>query len=348
MSVGLLYGRNVFQTGVKRYAEELERELRAQGEDVERVEIARRELRFGKLRVGGFVSFWLARLAKAPRHDVVHALAPALAVRGTDVLTIHDLTEEVFPQWYQRGLATRADIRLTRAIGRRVPWLVADSEVTRQHAIKLWKVAPERVVTVHLGIDPERFQPTSERTPLLAEDKPNLVFTGDDNPRKNIALAVRAVAALRREHGIDARLVRVGPTRDPDVHDAYRREAKEQGVDLVEPGFVDDRDLVSLYSHADAFLWPPVAEGFGLPPLEAMACGAPVVALDTPINREVGGPLACYHRDDASDAAAAIARVLAHPPAREALRAYASQFTWARTAARTREVYARVREGKRR
>ncbi|MFA5862233.1 MAG: glycosyltransferase family 1 protein [Candidatus Thermoplasmatota archaeon] len=347
MRVGLLYGRNVFQTGVKRYAEELEHGLRAAGDDVTRIEIARRELKLGRWRAGGFLSFWLARLTAAPgRHDVLHALDPAVVVRGTDVVTVHDLTQEIYPEWYQRHRAARWDIAVTRAIAHRVPWVIADSDVTRSEVISRWGVKPERIVTVRLGVDQSKFRPTAEGSPLLAKEKPNLVYTGDDNPRKNLMLAVRAVAKLRESEGIDARLIRLGPSRHPEVHGPYREFAAKHRVDLVEPGFVDEKELVGVLSHADAFLWPPLAEGFGFPPLEAMSCGLPVVALDTPINREICGAVSEYHPGDPTAMASAVERMLREPPQRDRILAHARTFTWERTVRETQAVYARVRDAR--
>ncbi|HVM44453.1 MAG TPA: glycosyltransferase [Candidatus Thermoplasmatota archaeon] len=343
MKVALLYGKNVFETGVRRYAEQLEEGLRRAGDDVERVEVARREWRIGKRRVGGFVSYWLARVRRAPRgRDVVHALDPSLALPGSDLVTVYDLVVEEYPDWYQRTLPLRVEAKLNRALARRVPWKVCISEVTRQGVLARWGGDPARVVVVPPNIDHARFRPVEGGSSLLAADRPNLVFTGANNPRKNLLLAVKAVHALREEHGVRARLLRIGPDKFPDVRREYEAYAQEHGVDLVEPGFVADDELAAILTAADAFLWPPVAEGFGLPPIEAMACGTPVVAVDTPINREVCGALATYHAADASDAARAIARALQAPPPRDKLRAHAAQFTQERMVRETRALYERI------
>jgi len=348
VKVGLLYGRNVFVTGIRRYAECVEEGLRAAGDTAERVEIARREWRIGKRRVGGFVSFWAARFRHAPRgYDVVHALDPALALPGTDVVTIHDLVLEEYPEWYQRDLGSRVDIRINRALGRRVPFLIAVSEATKRAVVERWRVDPERVVVVPHGVDHDTFRPVERRSKHLAEGKRNLVFLGVNNPRKNILYAVKVVEALAREHGVQARLLRLGPDQFPDVAREYRAYAAQAGVELAEPGFLDDEELASILTHADAFLWPPVAEGFGIPVLEAMACGLPVVARDLPINREVCGELAFYHGDAVREGAEALVRCLEARPDPAPLRAHARQFTWERTVRETRAVYERAREARR-
>lgn len=344
VSIALVYGRNVFATGVERYARTLEAFLRGLGVDVVSVPLTRREIRIAGRPVGGFVSLWLARMTGTRGdHEIVHALDPAVATRRTDVVTVHDLVVETFPHWYQRDLASRLDWGFIRRYARSVPWIIAVSEVTRQDVIAHWGVPPERVVTIHSGIDHEKFRPREGPTPHLAEGRPNLVYVGDDNPRKNVLLAVRAVAELQERHGISARLLRIGANRFPDVRSAYLREATALGVDLVEPGFLGDEELIATLTKAHAFVWPTVAEGFGFPPIEAMACGTTVVALDTPINREVCGDAARYHANDAADAADALWRAIEGPTPTADLRAQAARFDWTRAAEQTRAVYERVR-----
>lgn len=347
MSVALVYGKNVFATGVERYARALETGLRALGEEVESVPLSRREFRVAGKPVGGFVSLWLARLAdRRGPHELVHALDPAVATAQSDVVTVHDLVVETYPEWYQRDLASRLDWRFTRRFARRVPWIVTVSETTRREVIERWGRDPERVIAIPSGIDHAMFRPVESPSRLLAPDRPNLVYVGDDNPRKNLLLAVRALGVVRERTGVSPRFLRLGPSRFPSVREAYQQAARDAGVDLVEPGFVDDAELVAALSGADAFLWPTLAEGFGFPPLEAMACGTPVVALDTPINREVGGAHSRYSVDEPVAMADAIQAMLDAPPAREALIAHAAQFDWRKTAQRVRDVYERARRAK--
>ena len=348
MSVALLYGEGVFATGVKRYADSLEAEYARMGVDAERVLLTRRELRLGFVRAGGFLSLWGARaMAKRTRHDVVHALDPAVATSQTDVVTVHDLIAETHAHWYTHDVVTRLDLRFTRRYARRVPHVIADSDYTRDAIIQHWGVPPERIRTVHLGIDHGLFRPLDAPARALAQDKPNLVFVGDDNPRKNIVLAVRAVAQLKVRHDIDARLIRIGADKFPGVHLGYRQEAATLGVELVEPGALPDDELVATLSGADALVWPTLAEGFGFPPLEAMACGTQVVALDTPINREICASAARYHPDAPEAAADALADALAKPMPHETLVRHAGMFTWRRAAEQTLAVYAEARAQRR-
>lgn len=343
MKVALLYGKNVFETGVRRYADMLEQGLRAYGDDAQRVEVERREWRIGQRRVGGFLSYWASRAGARPKgFDVAHALDPTTALRGTDVVTVHDLVTEEFPDLYQRDLATKLDARFTRVMAKRAPQLICDSEATREVVLARWRVDAARTTVIAPGIDHARFRPIERASAHLATGRPNLVFIGANNPRKNLLLAVETCAAFTRATGIRPRFLRLGPNKFPDLQLAYTERANALDVDLVEPGFLDDEEVVAILSHAQAFLWPPVAEGFGFPPLEAMACGLPVLALDTPINREIGGDAAHYHKADAEDAARALAALLRAPPSRERLLAHARTYTWERTVRETRAVYERL------
>lgn len=348
MRAVLASAKNRQATGVDRYAREIAAALRALGVTTREVVIERREARIAGIRMGGSLSLWAQRLRAARGDaDVLHALDPNVVSKGTDVVTIHDLLIEEYASELQPTARARLDWRMTRALAKRVPFLITHSEAGRQEVLRRWGVAPERVVASHLGIDHATFHPVTERSPLLAEGKPTLAYVGDDNPRKNVGLLVHALADLRARHGIEARLVRVGPSRHPAIHEAYRASARSSNVDLVEPGYVDDAALVALLSHVDAFLWPSRGEGFGFPPVEAMACGAPVVALDTPVAREVLGPGARYHADDARACADAIAATLTSRASRVAQVDLARAYTWEAAAKRHLAVYGRAKEARR-
>ena len=234
--------------------------------------------------------------------------------------TIHDLQHEEFPEFFSAG---------QRAYRRRVyGWtidrsrvLVAISEYVRGLLIERHGVYPERVVTIHHGIDHDLFSPGA------GEHRPFLIYPANRWPHKNHDRLLDAVALVRRERP-DLRLVLTGAGHDgvglPDWVDARGR--------------VGDEELVELYRTAAALVFPSLSEGFGLPPLEAMACGCPVAVSRAASLPEVCGDAAVYFDPSSvEDIARGIDEVLASPPTGGIEQA--ARFTWDECARRHDAVY---------
>jgi glycosyltransferase involved in cell wall biosynthesis len=234
--------------------------------------------------------------------------------------TIHDLQHEEFPEFFSAG---------QRAYRRRVyGWtidrsrvLVAISEYVRGMLIERHGVYAERVVTIHHGIDHDLFSPGSE------ERQPFLVYPANRWPHKNHDRLLDAVTLVRRERP-ELRLVLTGAGHDgrglPDWVDARGR--------------VSDEELADLYRSAAALVFPSLSEGFGLPPLEAMACGCPVAVARAASLPEVCGDAAVYFDPTSvEDIARGIDDVLAGPPTGGIEQA--ARFTWDECAHRHDAVY---------
>jgi glycosyltransferase involved in cell wall biosynthesis len=189
-------------------------------------------------------------------------------------------------------------------------------------------------------------------------EHPYVLFVGSEHPRKNLATLLRAFAALRREPGFEAlKLVKVGApgaTRD-GFHLPARRLVGELGLgeQVVFAGRVPDDDLPRWYSAAACLALPSRGEGFGLPPLEAMACGCPVVVSTAGALPEVaGGAALLTDPGDAERLRAHLRAVLTRPELAQELRARglarAAGFTWERTVEGTGAAYAAARASRRR
>ncbi len=271
-----------------------------------------------ELRMAWSVPRALARLRPALAH-FQHALP--LRLRVPAVVTIHDLSFErdssAMPR-VDRLVFKRVVPRAARTATR----VLAVSERTKQDLVELYDVPPERIVVTPHGVDPQ-FSP--------GDDTPGryLLFVGAIQQRKNPLAAVAAADAV----GLP--LVVVGPTRDA----ALAAELDRAGADLR--GYVSNEELAELYRAAACLLMPSRYEGFGLPVLEAMASGTPVVATPDPALREVVGDAAIVVEPErlADGVRSAIAE-------RERLRAAgiarAREFTWERTAQLTVDVYREV------
>ena len=251
-----------------------------------------------------------------------HALP--LGWRGRSVVTLHDLHFERDPS--AMGLVDRVTFKIVvpRA-ARRADHVIAVSERTKRDAIELYGIAPEKITVTPHGVDPA-FAPGDG---AQRERDGYLLFVGAIQARKAPLVAADAARAV----GLP--LVVAGPEKEP----AVARELRARGADVR--GWVEQRELADLYRGAAALVWPSRYEGFGLPVLEAMACGTPVVVSGDPALREVAGDAAVVATD--GDYAAATRKALAD---RERLAAAgierARLFTWEETARRTADVYRAV------
>jgi glycosyltransferase involved in cell wall biosynthesis len=259
----------------------------------------------------------------APSHVV-----PFL-VRGPVLTVVHDLAFERYPGAYARGAL--AYLRLTtRWAERRCPRLITVSEATARDLVELHGVDRRRIAVVPLAVSspgrPVAKGAARRRVAALGVDRPYVLHVGRVEPRKNQLTALAAVERLP-----DLLLVSAGPIVDEEV--AGRLGASDRCRVL---GAVAAEDLEALYGAAEALVFPSLYEGFGLPVLEAMRRGLPVVTAAVSSLPEVGGEAALYVDDplDAEGLAAALEQALSQRDHLRRLgRARAAQFTWERTAA---------------
>ena len=251
------------------------------------------------------------------------------------LLTIHDLSPWRDPAWHPDLQENAGRVR------KRTPWLVrlgrasmilTVSEAMRQEIISHFGVKPEKVRAIPLAAAPH-FRPLPTTSPPT---KPFFLFVATLEPRKNVPALVEAWRESRAETGAD--LVVAGRNRAD-----FAGIAPAEGLYLL--GEVPDEQLPRLYSDALAFVYPTHYEGFGLPVLEAMQCGCPVITSRDPAVMEVSGN-AAIHTSSAAEMAEAMRGVAANPRLRNLLSGCglerARAFSWARTARETRALYAEL------
>ncbi|MGQ9584245.1 MAG: glycosyltransferase family 4 protein [Anaerolineae bacterium] len=281
--------------------------------------------------------------------DLLHVnyVAPPLSPCPV-VVTVHDISYEFFPHFFsprdRRMLATMVPFS-----ARRAAQVIAVSERTRQDLMDVYGIPGDRITVTHEAAAPH-FAPVADKA---AQDavctryglrRPYVLALGNLQPRKNVARLVEAFGLARREAGLPHQLVVAGKAqwRESEVFAAVARLGLEDAV--VFPGYVADEDLPALYSAADCFAYPSLYEGFGLPPLEAMACSAPVLCSRAGALGEVVGDAAwVVDPTDVGDIARGLVALLTDPNVaqeyRQRGRERASAFSWRRLAEQTLAVY---------
>lgn len=297
------------------------------------------------------VPVWLAFELRRRPVDVLHVqyTAPPFCAAPV-VVTIHDLAFEHLPETFTRRGAMQLKLTVRRT-ARQAARVATVSEFSRQDLLRTYRLPPEKVVVTYNGIEPH-FTPEPQTTDEAATVRQQfniardyLLAVGSLQPRKNLVRLIRAYARLRRDNESFApQLVIVG--RKLWLADEVFAEVKQQpwAKDVILTGYVSDEDLPALYRHAAAFVYPSLFEGFGLPPLEAMACGTPVVTSNTSSLPEVVGNAALLIDPyDEPALTRALLQIMNDQPLRARLREQgiiqARRFTWRTAAEQTLQLY---------
>ena len=287
--------------------------------------------------------------------DLFHSpdyLLPPLS-RGKKVVTIHDLSFLRFPEGAEPRLRRYLSAAVPRSVGE-ADLVLGDSENTRQDIVEFLGVNPDKVEVVYPGVDPA-FRPIKDLQPLAAArglyhlDSPFILSVGTLEPRKNLTTLLDAYAALRSGGDVDHKLVIAGGK--GWLYDGIFSRAAESSLedDVVFLGYVPEEHLPALYCLSDLLVFPSLYEGFGLPPLEAMACGTPVITSDSSSLPEVVGQAALMvQAEDGEALAEAIKTLLADSGLRKDLvrkgLSRAAEFTWRASGEKLLAVYERLDE----
>jgi glycosyltransferase involved in cell wall biosynthesis len=300
----------------------------------------------------------LVRAAKDAGVSIIHTpyFSAPVAGRVRTIVTIHDVIPYVMPA-YRSSLAMRLYLRLVSRAARNAAAIIADSECSKRDIVRYLELERDRVRVVPLAVD-ERFRPLRdpdidqqirERFALPGQ----VIFNvGGLDVRKNVETLIRAFGILAPDLDDDTRLVIAGhahtgnrrlyPPLEPLIH--------ELGLSgkVILTGRISEDDKVLLYNVADVYAFSSIYEGFGLSPLEAMACGTPVVCSNRSSIPEVVGDAGILVEPLPEKFAGAIWTLLEDSQLRRRLShrsiQRASRFSWERTAAQTRNVYRQVIE----
>jgi len=293
------------------------------------------------------------------RVDVYHAIQQVgpLWAPAPVIVTVFDVAFLVHPET-KPAEDTRYWSTWVRRSVRRAERVIATSEATKRDLVNLCGVSPERIVTIPLGVDP-RFRPVEDAGQIkqicsrCGIVSPFVLYVGNIEPRKNLVRLIAAYHRLKGQHESLPKLVVCG--QKGWLYDDVFRTVEELNLreDVLFIGNVPHAEIPCLYTESQALLYPSLYEGFGLPILEAMACGTPVVTSNISSMPEVAGDAAILV-DPFSEAeiADAIEAVLTDTSLRTRLveRGFArtKQFSWTDVARRTLEVYREVATGEHR
>lgn len=281
--------------------------------------------------------------------DVFHAtsfiMPPLKFAKG--VLTIYDLTFMLFPAFHGKGM--QAFTRDIRNYANRADCIIAISKHTKRDIMEHLQVPEERIRVTMLAAD-ERYRIVNDPDSITSVkskfgiDGDYILYTGTLEPRKNVPALIRAYSQLRNEARITHRLVLAG--KKGWLYDEILESVRTLGLEryVIFTGYVADEDMPYLYNGAELFVYPSFYEGFGLPPLEAMACGCPVVTSNTSSLPEVvGGAGLMVDPYRPEELAEAMGRILEDSELRSELRERglkrAAEFSWRRCAEETLAVY---------
>lgn len=295
-------------------------------------------------------------LLRKGRFDLLHSpsFVVPFACPCPSVVTIYDVSFLKFPQHFERRWRTYVNAVMPSVL-RRVAAVICISEYTRQDLLQSYDVAPQKVHVVYCGIDHAQFHPGAKSGSDWMEStgirKEYILHVGTLSERKNIPMLLRAVALLRSQGRFaDYQLVLAGPevsvlTGGSEIRETIQNLGLKDAVVLT--GHVPEGELAGLYAQAKVLVMPSLYEGFGLPILESMAVGTPVVASNTSSLPEIVADAGLVvPPQDEPGWAQAIGELLENPARAEEFRrrglTRAAQFSWQQAAAETLNVYRAV------
>jgi len=324
-------------TGIRKYEEELYKNMvkiiREENLDVEVQRILRSESRV----LGSTVFSWFYKYRCSG--DVVHAtsqvLAPVVYFRKPKrfVVTVHDLAPMVYP-FEIRDISEKIQWIFTPKALRSVDKIIAISEFTKEETIRLLGIDEERIKVVHQGVDHELYKPMDKercrRFFNLDPEKKYILYVASNLCHKRVDLAKTVFEEIRKYRD-DVFMIKAGYSE------------RLEGGGIINMGWIDEKDMPKLYNCADVYLHTAEYEGFGLPVLEAMACGIPVVASNKASIPEIvgdAGILVDLNEDCVKEFAESILKILDKNVKvdRKALER-SMKFSWEKTARETLEVY---------
>jgi glycosyltransferase involved in cell wall biosynthesis len=289
--------------------------------------------------------------------DVFHAPHYVLPpfTPGRSVVTIHDCIHLMFPEYLPYRFAKVYARQMMRSATHRADRILTVSESSKRDILRFFSIDPDKIAVIYNAIDERFWTPPADTAMARVRERyqledPFVLYVGNVKPHKNVERLVEAFARVVQQRSDKLKLLIIGDeiSKFQTLRRAVHRHQLHGQVRFL--GFVGEDTLSVLYRLAGVFVFPSLYEGFGLPPLEAMACGAPVITSNVSSLPEVVGDAALlvdpYNPDEIAEA---IVRVLSDPSLAADLRARglarAREFSWERSVERTLAIYREVAGG---
>lgn len=291
-----------------------------------------------------------ADLVHYPYFDLFFHTLP-LRKHTKRIVTIHDITPLIFPEHFPRGIKGRINLFLQKAALKNTDFVICDSESSKKDVINFFHYPKEKIKVIYLASDPiyEKKKTTDLQIAVKKYNLPEkfMLYVGDVNWNKNLEGLLEAVSIAKTT------LVMVGSAFKNDILPEAREIENiisRLGIqkNIIKTGFIPSIDLVLIYNLASATVLPSFYEGFGLPVLESMACGTPVICSNNSSLEEISGQLVQYCKpNDSQDIAQKIVENLKlskneRDLLSEKLIGHAKKFSWEKTAKETGSVYQKL------
>lgn len=297
-----------------------------------------------------FEQIELNKYLKQNKFDLYHTtncISSYFSVLPT-IITVHDLVALDYPEFCKNSTAAYYRLFLPNSI-RKAKKIIAVSNTIKEDIIRKFDIDPEKIEVIHHGVGEEftKIQSSGQLKQVIEKYQlPHkfLLFVGNLEPRKNLPNLIDALIELKKHNRFEHKLVIAGE--NGWKNNSIFEKVKQYGIvdDIIFTGYVDQQDLPSLYSLADLFVFPSFYEGFGLPVLEAMACGTPVLGSNRGALPEIiGTHLPSVNPSDVNDIVQKILLFVNDPQLKNTAVNYGKervkQFTWEKTTQQTLNVY---------
>ena len=338
-NITVVYPELKIASGTGSYVSNVLNGLNATGVHYRAIGIRKHEFSFNGKPYFGFVSQFLNSSFKYAKTTIVHSLSPGSIIRGTNIVTVHDIIPLINKEAYLRKWRDKMAFNLNTGKVLSIPLLLLSSNVLKNQLIKYLDIEENRLRVIPLSINSAVFYP-SEKPIRLNEDKIKVVMVSDFNPRKRVDLVIKA---LRDDPEIE--FYHIGPVNSwkSKFEEAQALAMNSNNIHLL--GSLDVNLLRDHVSGADVFVYLSEAEGFGLPPLEAMACGTNVIVSDIEIFHETLSSNATFTKLD-QFTADAVKGLFKNKINREGLVNFAARYSIDSYTERLLEIYDQMDSGR--